>query len=418
MSTKRHFSFTTTSIPKKALPPEPDSKAKDIIYWDDNRESPPGFGIRVGKEREGGRVTRTFVVQRDLPGGKTKRVSLGRWLDDVSLDRARELADEARKAMKAGRDPQAKPAGGTTLRDAFERHIHSLKVRRKQPRSIADAEGDVQRYWSRYLDRELHTFTRVELFDIHVRMADKKVHGPEAANRACRLFRAAWRNMMLLHEDLPDSPTRGVIWNKPDEERKPIAWGVFPAFWATIEAEVKNPVRADLVRVLILTGLRSLDARTIEWGDISGLDGDTPTLHRPNPKGGPKAAFTVPLSSEVARILRRRRDENAALFPGCPLAFPTVGRDARATHIKNAEEDALRGFGYFPHAARHTFASACAEAGVSVLAQKALLNHRSKDITEHYQKLSLPFLRGELEKVTGFLLEKARAVAEGETEAA
>ena len=35
MSTKRHFSFTTTSIPKKALPPEPDSKAKDIIVAQD-----------------------------------------------------------------------------------------------------------------------------------------------------------------------------------------------------------------------------------------------------------------------------------------------------------------------------------------------------------------------------------------------
>lgn len=416
MSTKRHFSFTTTSIPKNALPPEPDSKAKDIIYWDDNRESPPGFGLRVGKAREGGRITRTFVVQRDLPGGKTKRVSIGRWLDDVSLDRARELAVEARKSLKEGRDPRAKPAGGTTLRNAFERHIHSLKVRRKQPRSVADAEGDMERYWARHLDRELHTFSRPELFDIHRELTEER--GPEAANRACRLFRAAWRNMMLLHEDLPDSPTRGVIWNTPEEERQPIAWGCFPAFWGAIESGVKNPIRADLVRVLILTGLRSLDARTIEWGDIAGLDGDTPTLHRPNPKGGPKAAFTVPLSSEVARILRRRRDENEVLFPGCPLAFPTAGRDGRATHVKNAEEDALRGFGYFPHAARHTFASACAEAGVEVLATKALLNHRAKDITEHYQKLSLPFLRGELEKVTAFLLEKARAAENAEGEAA
>jgi hypothetical protein len=35
-------------------------------------------------------------------------------------------------------------------------------VRRKQPRSIADAKGDVQHYWARHLDRELHTFARVE----------------------------------------------------------------------------------------------------------------------------------------------------------------------------------------------------------------------------------------------------------------
>jgi integrase len=91
------------------------------------------------------------------------------------------------------------------------------------------------------------------------------------------------------------------------------------------------------------------------------------------------------------------------------------------THIKNAEEDALRGFGYFPHAPRHTFASACEEAGLSVLATKLLLNHRDRTITDGYQKLSLDHLRGELERVTAFLLAKARVTAEdgeGETEAA
>jgi integrase len=412
MSTKRHFSFTTTSIPKKALPPEPDSKAKDIIYWDDDRDSPPGFGLRVGKAREGGRITRTFVVQRDLPGGKTKRVSLGRWLDDISLDDARTEARKIRDDLKAGRDPQAKPAGGTTLRDAFVRHVQTMKVRRKQPRSIFDAEYDAKHYWGRYLDRELHTFTRVELFDIHTKMSDKEVHGPSAADRACRIFRAAWRNMMLLHETLPDSPTRGIIWNGHSEERKPIKWSDFPEFWATIEREVKNPVRADLVRVLMLTGLRSLDCRSIVWSDIAGLDTDAPTLHRPNPKGGPKAAFTIPLSAPVARIFRRRRDENAIVYPRSEFVFPTVGRDAKVTHVHNCEEDALRGFGYTPHIARHTFASACSEAGVSVLATKALLNHRSKDITEHYQKLSMEFLRGEAEKVARFLLGKANAKAE------
>ena len=228
----------------------------------------------------------------------------------------------------------------------------------------------------------------------------------------------AFQRELRLHETLPDSPTRGVIWNGDQRERKPLSWDSLPAFWAAVESGVKNPVRAALVRTLVLTGLRSLDAPVIVWSDIADLDGDAPTLHRPNPKGGPKAAFTVPISAAVADIFRQRHDENAVLFPGSELVFPTVGRDGRVCCIKNCEEDALRPFGYTPHIARHTFASACAEAGVETPATKALLNHRSKDITEHYQKLSLPFLRGELEKVTAFLLEKARAVVEGETEAA
>jgi len=404
--TKRRFRFSTSSITKNAVPPP----KGDAIYFDD-RADPPGFGIRVGKARPSGEPpTRTWCLQTDVHG-KTRRWSLGRF-PTMGLDEARERARDWYKAARDGRDPEAKPAEGSTLRDAFARHVRAMKTNRRQPRSIVDAEYDARHYWGRYLDRPLHTFSRVELDDIH--QALTRNHGPAAADRACRLFRAAWRNMMRLHETLPDSPTRGVIWNGDQQERKPLAWESLPAFWAAVESGVKNPVRAALVRTLVLTGLRSLDARVILWSDIADLDGRAPTLHRPNPKGGPKAAFTVPISAAVADIFRQRREENAVLFPGSELVFPAVGRDGRVCCIKNCEEAALRPFGYTPHIARHTFASACAEAGVEAPATKALLNHRSKDITEHYQKLSLPFLRGELEKVTAFLLEKARAAQAAE----
>ncbi len=416
---KRHFSFTTNSIPKKALPPEPDSKLRDVIYWDDHRDSPPGFGIRVGRPRRGGRVVRTFVVQPNMPGGKTKRVSLGRWLDDLSLDEARTRAREVREDLKEGRDPaaaeRARKADGVTLRAAFERHIARMETNRRQPRSIEDMKGDMERYFGAWLDRPLHTFTRVELDDFHRDMT--KDRGPYAANRACRAFRSVWNSAARLYETLPVCPTAGVTWNPEERVGAPIAWEVMPEFWRAI-GEIRNPVRADLVRVLVLTGLRSLDARTIEWDDIDGLDGDEPTLHRPNPKGGPKKAFTVPISTAVAEVLRRRRAENETLFPGCPLVFPTTDRTGRSvTHIKNAEEDSLRGFGYTPHRARDTFATACEESGVSVLATKVLLNHRDKTITEGYQRLSLGHLREAIERVTAFLVERARE-AEGEAEAA
>ena len=129
-------------------------------------------------------------------------------------------------------------------------------------------------------------------------------------------------------------------------------------------------------------------------------------------------AFTVPISSAVTEILRRHRDENEILFPGSPLVFPTTDRTGRATvHIKNAEEDSLRGFGYTPHRARDTFATACEEAGVSVLATKVLLNHRGKTITEGYQRLSMGHLREAIARVTAFLLEKTRGEG-AESEAA
>jgi hypothetical protein len=62
--------------------------------------------------------------------GKTRRWSLGRF-PTVGLEDARKLARDHYIAAKEGRDPRAKPADGATLRDAFERHVRSLKTRRK-----------------------------------------------------------------------------------------------------------------------------------------------------------------------------------------------------------------------------------------------------------------------------------------------
>jgi integrase len=168
-----------------------------------------------------------------------------------------------------------------------------------------------------------------------------------------------------------------------------------------------------------MTDLRSLNARMIRWDELSGLDDDEPTMHRPNPKGGPKKALTVSISSGVAEILGNRRAESEVLFPACELVFPTIDRGGRnVVHIKNAEEDGLRDFGYTPHRARDTLATATPYAEVSVLATKILFNHRDKTVTEGYQRLGIEFLRAAVETVTEFLLEKVEVAAEEESEAA
>jgi integrase len=101
-----------------------------------------------------------------------------------------------------------------------------------------------------------------------------------------------------------------------------------------------------------------------------------------------------------------------------PARVPAIDRGGRnVVHINNAEEDGLRNFGYTPHRARDTFATACAEAGVSVLATKILLNHRDKTATEGCQRLGIEFLRAAVETVTAFLLAKVGALEE-ESEAA
>mgnify|MGYP000154712825 CR=1 FL=1 len=425
----RRFKFSQSSIVKLAVPPSADDKAKDVLYFDD-RGDPPGLGLRVGRAKpDGSPPTRTWVLQLDVRG-TTRRWSLGRY-PTVGLEEAREVARQHYIAVKAGDDPAAKKrardAQAVTLAKAVEHHVARMLTRGDQPRSVKDIRGDAERYFGRvkggadWLDRELRSITRLDCLELHARFSVER--GKYAANRALRMLRGVYNTATRIYDDLPSNPVVAVEFNPEERKRAPIKYAVMPAFWAAVN-ELKNPVRRDLVKVLALTGLRSLDARSIRFEEVNlGTEpmalGDVlippGCIHRPSPKGGTKKNFTIPLPEAVLAILRRRRDENARLALAGSWVFPTVGRDGKVTHIHNAEEDTLKPFGYSPHRLRDSWITASTECGVQMIHTKALCNHSlpsSGDVTMGYVKPSIEALREATEKVARFLLGKAGVKAE------
>jgi hypothetical protein len=133
-----------------------------------------------------------------------------------------------------------------------------------------------------------------------------------------------------------------------------------------------SPVRRDYQLVVLLTGLRRMDAATIRWEHV---DFAARTLHRPSPKGGADRAFTIPLSRACFEILERRRAENR---DDAGWAFPTDAMKGRACdlcaelglprhrvgariHLVEAKEAADEIVS--PHRLRDTYTSALAEVG-------------------------------------------------------
>ncbi|HEX2692242.1 MAG TPA: hypothetical protein VHN14_36785 [Kofleriaceae bacterium] len=58
-------------------------------------------------------------------------------------------------------------------------------------------------------------------------------------------------------------------------------------------------IKRDGLMLALYTGLRHDDVRTMRFDEV---DLDDETVHLPNPKGGPGAAFTVPLSKTPLAI--------------------------------------------------------------------------------------------------------------------
>lgn len=255
-----------------------------------------------------------------------------------------------------------------------------------------------------------------------------------------RHIRAAW-NTALMEHDLPANPTIAVHWNKESRRQEPIAWANLPAWFATVNTlepilvngrrvGTRSGIRGDYQMLLLLTGLRRMDAATVRW---EHLDLEEGRLHRPNPKGGKERAFTIPLSSDCLRILERRRIENTINFPEGDRGwvFPTRAMKSKACalctalgqpdHVEHTVVHLVEGKQQrmtqgkreriipSPHRLRDTYTSALVEiGGVSPFVIDVLTNHRPPrgSVTAGYIDVSIEHLAECQERVTQFLLSK------------
>ncbi len=431
----KRFKLTADSVKKRCPlvgPNEVDADGKAVvrrIYWDSTL---PGFGLVVGRR------SKTFYAQADVRG-KSVRVRIGRlgekdpddptgrsvFTPSYCRDKAMLLLPQ----MRAGVNPNIRRREETetraaaerkeewqvfTLRDALDEHVANMEADDCAERSVRQMRYEVERYLGDWLDRPLVEIRRADCIDRHRKVTSD--YGPVAANRGMRDLRACWNSARNRYEELPDHPVR-VKWNKTRRKRQPIPWGDLPAWVAKVNS-LTNPIRRDWRWFVLLTGLRSEDARTVRWEHV---DFEAGTLHRPRPKGGEDRAFTVPLSSEVLDLLARRREENELAVGGDDRgwAWPTRDRDGRGTHMKEPKEQEYgrdeegnlrkRNVMPSPHRQRDTFATAALEAGVDPLSLKILMNHTlpEGDVTEGYIRPSVEHLRACQEKITAFLLDKA-----------
>ena len=367
----------------------PTADRKQTVYWDEELR---GFGVLLS----GVSNSRTYVAQRDLPNGKTRRVTIAA-VFEMALADAKRQAAEVLVDMRRGLDPKTERRGAATLRSALEDYLKANASLRA--RSAAAYRYSVERHLAAWADLRLSDITRdmveAKLRQIAKDAADtrKDATGHAAANSAMRALRAIY-NYAAERSALPPNPVKlRRLWLPVEPRTRRVEDDDLPKFYAAV-CELENKIHRDYILLLLFTGLRRREAAALKWSEVD-LRNRVIKLPAARAKSGVK--LDLPMSDFVRDLLVARRALGDAEY-----VFPSNSKSGHIEEPKFALKQVSEACGVeiSAHDLRRTFMTAAESTDMSVMALKALVNHSlGKGVTEGYVQMSIERLRLPAQKV-------------------
>jgi integrase len=379
--------LTAKAVEKLAAP---DPSGKQVPHWDTELK---GFGVLCS----GVSNSKTYIAQRVLPDGRTRRVTVGA-VSEIALDKARQRAADALDDLRRGVDPKRK-VENPTLRQMMADYLSARKDLR--PASIRVYRTCVDRYLKPWLDLPMRSITFVMVEERHravaAEVADEK-HGRKgefAANLAMRTFRVLWNFAADRVPDLPPNPVRRLRrqWYAEPRRERIVRSAEMPKFFDAVGG-LDDQVARDFLLVVLFTGLRMGEAASLTWADI-----DLPMRVIRVPMSRTKAGrkLDLPMSGFVHDLLVARRALGDAKF-----VFPGNGKRGHITTARyalDAVADAS-GIKVSAHDLRRTYMTIAESADISPMALKALVNHSlGGGVTEGYVQMTVERLREPAQRV-------------------
>jgi integrase len=365
----------------------PDPSGRQILHFDTELR---GFGVLCS----GVSNARTYIAQRDLPNGRARRVTIGA-VNEIPLAVARDRAADVLDDLRRGNDPKAKKAVAT-LRSTLENYLAARKDLR--PASIRAYKGSVENYLTNWLDLPLQEITSEMVENRHRAIATEigknaRYKGTTTANFAMRALRVLWNFEADRVPNFPPNPVRRLRrqWYAEPRRERIVRADELPKFYAAVCA-LRNPVARDYLLLVLFTGLRLGESRSLRWEDID-LKARVIRVPATRTKAGRK--LDLPLSDFVRDLLVARRALGNATF-----VFPGPAGHIVDLHLPLNAVAKQTGVRVSVHDLRRTFITVAESADISPLALKALVNHSlGSGVTEGYVQMSAERLREPAQRV-------------------
>jgi len=375
--------------------PAPDPSEKQMLHWDSDVK---GFAVLCS----GVTNAKTYIVQRTLPDGRDRRVTIGP-VNTLTLEKATELAKDMLHDLRHGRDPKKK-IDNPTLRTTLEAYL--IARRDLRPASVA-VYRQVEKTLTTWLDRPLREIDGDMVEDRHRAIAaaiSKKGDGNDGivtANVAMRTFRTLYNFATERTPDLPLNPVRRLRrqWFKEPKSERMVPEEKMADFYTAVR-KLPHPVQRDYLLMLMFTGMRRTECASLRWDDID-LTKRIIRVQAANTKTGKK--LELPMSDFVHDLLVARRSlgNSGYVFPGKSGGKPIIGTTAPLRTVAEAT-----GVQVSAHDLRRGFITIAESTDISVMALKALVNHTlGSGITEGYVQMRVERLREPVQRVANRIKE-------------
>ena len=126
----------------------PDPSGKQTLHWDAELK---GFGVLCS----GVTASKNYIVQRDLPGGKARRVTVGA-ANELSLAEAKKRGAGLLDDIRRGQGPKQKALASSTLRSTLDADSAARKDLRPASQRVY---RQIERILAPWMDGQLSDIT-------------------------------------------------------------------------------------------------------------------------------------------------------------------------------------------------------------------------------------------------------------------
>ncbi|MEI6529705.1 MAG: tyrosine-type recombinase/integrase [Candidatus Falkowbacteria bacterium] len=396
------MNITKNFVDKLKLPLKGMAQKK---HFDDTMK---GFGVRITSNG-----VKSFFIEKKH-NHRAYRLTLGQY-PAITIDTARQLAQEALTKVLAGADPTIvkQPVITPTLQEIF---VDLMKARK-------NLSANTIKYYKRIIANDLSCWSNKPIAAISREMISKKhaelgVASQTSSNLVMRVLRAVFTFAAGNYFDddgkplIMDNPVKVLshtkAWYSESRRSTIITPAQLSAWYKAVmildkEQSAKSTVIKDYLLLLLFTGLRKQEAATLKWSQVD-FNNDTITIYITKNK----EQHVIPISSYVKNLLQNRynaaniRSKNAFVFTG----------ESKKGHITNVQKYISKlsnnsGVAFTLHDLRRTFITIAESLdNISAYTLKRLLNHKSNnDVTGGYIILDIERLRSPMQRIADRILD-------------